>query len=295
MSDTSVVTVGVDGSAPSMAALDWAARFALTRDLPLEVLTAAGWPGEYQNYGGYRVAELKDAARIDGQKTLDRAVDRVRAALPDLPVSGRVSDETPVRALLEASAFSGLVVVGCRGLTPAAGVILGSVSTAVTAHAECPVVVVRADRLPGPDAPIVAGIDGSDRDAATLEAAFAEADRWAAPLTVAYAWSDVSLIGMFGAAAVPSWIEARREADEMVGRQVATWRTKYPRVRVTTIVRREQPARMLLELAGKAGLVVVGSHGRGGFAGMLIGSVARRLVHHADAPVLVVRTPGAGR
>ncbi|GAA3399300.1 universal stress protein [Cryptosporangium minutisporangium] len=295
MSDTSVVTVGIDGSAPAMAALDWAARYALARELPLQVLIAVGWPSERQIYAGYRVAELRDAARIDGQKTLERAVTRVGAALPALSVSGRVSDEPPVHALLDASAFSELVVVGCRGLNPAAEMILGSVSAAVSAHARSPVVVVRADRLPGPDAPVVVGIDGSERDAAALDAAFGEADRWAAPLVVAHAWSDVSLVGMFDAAAAPSWIEVRHHADELVKRQVTAWQTRYPRVRVTTVVEREQPARMLLDLAEKAGLVVVGSHGRGGFAGMLIGSVARRLVHHADAPVLVVRTPTAAR
>jgi nucleotide-binding universal stress UspA family protein len=52
---------------------------------------------------------------------------------------------------------------------------------------------------------------------------------------------------------------------------------------------------MLLQLAGTADLVVVGSHGRGGFSGMRLGSVARRLVHHAQAPVLVVRTKGVAQ
>ncbi|GAA0222824.1 universal stress protein [Cryptosporangium japonicum] len=289
MSDTTVVTVGVDGSAPSLAALDWAARYANARHVSLEVLVAVGWPGERPLYGGYRLAELKDAARVDGRTTLDRVLARVRAAVPTLPVEGRISDEPAVRALLDAATFSELVVVGCRGLDPAVGVVLGSVSTAVSAHADCPVVVVRADRRPGPDAPVVVGIAGSDHDSATLEAAFAEADRWGAPLIVAHAWSDVTLLGVFGAAVAPSWIEARDHADVLVTRQVSEWRTKYPGVQVRTVMEREQPARMLLSLSSDAGLVVVGSHGRGGFAGMVLGSVARRLVHHADAPVLVVR------
>ncbi|WP_035852336.1 universal stress protein [Cryptosporangium arvum] len=289
MSDTTVVTVGVDGSAPALAALDWAARYAFAREATLDVVVAVGWPGERQFYGGYRVAELKDAAHVDGEKTLGRAVARVRTARPGLAVDGRVSDETAVRALLDASALSDLVVVGCRGLNPAAGLVLGSVSTAVSAHAERSVAVVRADRVPGPEAPVVVGVAGSDWDEATLGAAFAEADRWAAPLVVAHAWSDVSRVGLFGSAAVPSWIEAREEADALVTGRLAGWRAKYPDVRVNTVVERERPAEMLLGLAPDAGLVVVGSHGRGGFAGMLLGAVARRLVHHADAAVLVVR------
>jgi len=290
MSDARTITVGVDGSAPALAALDWAARYAHARTAPLEVVVAVGWPAERPVYGGYRLAELKDAARIDGERTLGRAVDRVRAALPDLAVSGRVSDGPAVQTLLDASAFSDPVVVGCRGLDPAASVLLGSVSSAVVTHAESNVVVVRADRHPGPEAPVVVGVDGSERSETTLAAAFAEADRWNAPLIVAHAWSDVSLVGMFGSSVVPSWIEARRDAEALVAHQVDAWRAKYPSVRVGTVVEREAPARMLRERSATAGLVVVGSHGRGGFAGMRLGSVARQLAHHADAPVLVVRT-----
>ncbi|SHN75983.1 universal stress protein [Cryptosporangium aurantiacum] len=293
MSEARSVTVGVDGSAPAMAALDWAAQYAHARNMVLQVLTAVGWPGERPAYGGYQLAELKDAARIDGQHTVDAAVDRVRTVMPGLAVAGRVSDEPAVRALLDASVFSDLVVVGCRGLTPTASVVLGSVSTALSAHAASPVVVVRSDRQAGPTTPVVAGIDGSERDEATLEAAFAEADRAGAPLVVAHAWSDVTLVGVFGASVVPSWIEARHDAEELVHRQLAGWHGKYPDVRIGTVVEREQPAHMLLELAATAGLVVVGSHGRGGFAGMRLGSVARRLLHYADAPVLIVRGPHA--
>ncbi|MFI5960058.1 universal stress protein [Cryptosporangium sp. NPDC051539] len=289
MSEKRNITIGVDGSPDSIRALDWAARYARTHGAPLEVLTAVGWPGDTAVHGGYRIAELRDAARVDGQHTLDRMLERVTAAMPGLPVSGRLSNEPPAKALLHASSFSGLVIVGCRGLNPAASLVLGSVSTVVTAHAECPVVVVRSDRQPGPDAPVVAGLTGTERDAATLDAAFAEADLAGAPLTVAHAWTDATLVGVFGASVVPSWIEARAEADALVRRQLAGWREKYPAATVRTLVQRDGPAAMLQALAPEAGLVVVGSRGRGGFAGMLLGSVARRMVQHASAPVLVVR------
>ncbi len=281
--------MGVDGSAPARTALDWAVGYARVRSLPLAVVTGVGWPGEPSAFGARRVARLKDAARTDGEHLLARTVDDVRAEFPELPVTGQVSDETGVRALLAAAPSSDTVVVGSWGLDPAAGLLLGSVSAAVAAHSPVPVVVVHDDRRPGPDAPVVAGIDGSAPDDTTLGTAFAEAERWAAPLVVVHAWSDVSVVGMFGSAAVPSWIEARHEADELIEHQVGPWRAKYPGVRVGTVAEREQPARVLERLSATAGLTVVGAHGRGGFSGMRLGSVARRLVHHADGPLLVVR------
>ncbi|GAA0243210.1 universal stress protein [Cryptosporangium japonicum] len=289
MSDAPGITVGVDGSAPAAAALDWAAGYARVRALPLAVVTGVGWPGERSAFGARRIAQLKDAARADGEHLLARTCDDLRAEFPELPVTGHVSDETAVRALLAAAASSDTVVVGSWGLDAAASLLLGSVSAAVAAHAPVPVVVVHDDHRPGPDAPVVAGIDGSAQDDVTLGAAFTEAERWDAPLVVAHAWSDVSVVGMFGSAAVPSWIEARHEADELIDHQVGPWRAKYPGVPVGAVVEREQPARMLAELSATAGLTVVGAHGRGGFSGMRLGSVARRLVHHADGPLLVVR------
>lgn len=85
------------------------------------------------------------------------------------------------------------------------------------------------------------------------------------------------------------WDRLHQEATNGLEATLATWRTKYPTVQVGTLVIRDRPAGALLEQGATAQLLVVGSHGRGGFPGMRLGSGARRLVHHADCPVLVVR------
>lgn len=290
-----VITVGFDGSEPALAALDWAADHARRRGLPLRVVTAVEIPVRLPAYPPVPVPDVRAAAEQEGKRILDQAVARCQTTAPDLDLTATVEVQTPIRALLHAARASALLVVGCRGHKPLENFFLGSVSTAVSAHAHCPVAVVRGGRQAGPDAPVVAGIDGSERDDATLAAAFDEAASYHAPLVVGYAWNDISMLPTLGTAiaAWPTWDALRDEATVLVERQLADWRAKYPTVPVTTRVACERPAAFLLDLARSAGLLVVGSHGRGGFTGMLLGSVARRLVHHADCPVLVVRQPPA--
>ena len=293
MSSTTRVIVGVDGSEPATTALDWAIAYAQSNRSTLCLVTAVAVPARMMAYTSFPLPDLREAAIENAKHVLERAMARCVELAPDVDVVGDLVDETPIRALLRASAGSELLVVGCRGLTPMMGAMLGSVSTAVSAHAPCPVVVVRGSQLAGKDAPVVVGIDGSERDDATLAAAFEEAAGRNASLVVVHAWSDVPIMSILGAAMGewPTWVELRAEAIAMVERQLTGWRAKYPAVMVRVQVVHDQPAVRLLEFARTAGLVVVGSHGRGGFNGMHLGSVARRLVHHADCPVLVIRHP----
>jgi nucleotide-binding universal stress UspA family protein len=285
------VVVGVDGSDEAMAAAEWALEHARTYGLPLHVVTGVDWPVHTPSYALYPVTIPPQAIRDDAQGIVDRVTDRCHATAPDLEVSGEVVQEPPIPALLTASNSHELLVVGCRGLRPVVGALLGSVSTAVVAHAGCPVVVVRSLRQAGPVAPVVAGVDGSDRDEATLGYAFDEAHRRGADLVVVHAWSDVSLVTAMGLSIgeIAPWMELRAQAEALVASELTGWISKYPDVRVRTRVVQDLPVHTLLEVAHTAGLLVVGSHGRGGFLGMLLGSVARRLVQHADCPVLVVR------
>jgi nucleotide-binding universal stress UspA family protein len=266
---------------------------ASSRKLPLRVLTGVDWPAHAQPLTVYPVAAPPRSITDDARQAVTQVVDRCRAAAPDVEVTGTVVQEPPIPALLEAGDDAEMLVVGCRGLRPVAAAMLGSVSIAVVAHAPCPVVVVRAARRSGPDAPVVAGIDGSERDDATLQYAFDEASRTGAPLVAFHAWSDVPLVTAMGIAIgeVGTWVQLRSEAETLAARRLSEWTAKYPDVRVHTRVVQDRPAHSLLELSRTAGLLVVGSHGRGGFLGMMLGSVARRLVQHADCPVMVVRRP----
>jgi len=186
-----------------------------------------------------------------------------------------------------------MVVVGSRGLGGFTGLLLGSVGVALAAHAHCPVAVVRAATPDGPlptTGPVVVGIDGSDNSLAATEVAFGEAAGRKAPLAAVHTWSDLPLEPPFGP--VPSWPETTEV--EIYQRQVladrlAAWTTKHPDIAVRRVVTRDKPAASLLAQAKNAQLIVLGSHGRGGFTGMLLGSTSQALLHHAPCPVIVAR------
>jgi len=291
MTTTPVVAVGVDGSESALAALDWAVEYARSHAASLRLVTGLEIPTP--GFVPYPLPDLHEAAEKDARQLLDAALAHVHAAAPELDVAGSVAGQPPVPALLEASRRSALLVVGCRGLTPFADLLLGSVSAAVTAHAPGPVVVVRGGGAARTDAPVVVGVHGGEHEDATLEAAFEEADRRGASLLAVHAWSDVTLESAAGTVVGlwPTWDRLRAEAGHRLTAALEPWRARYPAVQVGTLVVCDRPAAALVERAATAQLLVVGSHGRGGFAGMRLGSVARRLVHHADCPVLVVRTP----
>jgi nucleotide-binding universal stress UspA family protein len=137
------VVVGVDGSSASTAALVWAARQATLTGAQVEAVTAWHDP---EVYGGYPVAAGTDWA-ANAHDVLDAAVDRALGATAGA-VTRRVVEGHPVKVLVDASAGADLLVVGSRGHGGFAGMLLGSVSERVTAHAPCPVLVVR-DGHPG--------------------------------------------------------------------------------------------------------------------------------------------------
>ena len=138
---TRTIVVGVDGSPDAARALDWAIDEATRRDLPLllvhgvEVGAAAASP-----YGtGMVLEQLEEAGRI----VLDAAV--AHAAERGIRADARMEIGSAAHALIEASRGAELMVVGNRGHGGFVGMLLGSVSNAVTHHAHCSVVVLRPD------------------------------------------------------------------------------------------------------------------------------------------------------
>ncbi|MFI5960363.1 universal stress protein [Cryptosporangium sp. NPDC051539] len=291
MSEKRVVTVGVDGSESALAAVDWAVEYVRDRGVCLRLLHGLEVPVPVPAYTPYPLPDPRGAIENEARRDLAAALDRVRLAAPDVDVTASVVALPPIRALLDGARHSERLVVGCRGLNPVATVLLGSVSAAVAAHAACPVVVVRGHQRSGGTAPVVVGVAGTDHEDATLAAAFEEAAVRHAPLVAVHAWSDVTLeaTARTMAGVWASFDTLRTEARNRLESTLSGWADKYPGVSIDSQIVRDGPAPALLTLSTMAQLIVVGSHGRGGFAGMRLGSVSRRLVHQADCPVLVVR------
>jgi len=139
--------------------------------------------------------------------------------------------------------------------------------------------------IPHPaQAPVVVGIDGSPASEHATAIAFDEASRRGVDLVAVHTWSDAGY-------ELPDegWSEIQPEEDCLLSERLAGYRERYPDVSIRRVLRPDRPAHALLEEAEHAQLLVVGSHGRGGFAGMLLGSVGSQVVQSARIPVIVAR------
>lgn len=200
-----------------------------------------------------------------------------------------------VPALVDLSKQADMVVVGCRGEAAVARALLGSVSSGLVHHAHCPVAVIH-DEDPltarSPDAPVVVGIDGSPTSELATEIAFDEASRRGVGLVVLHAWTDMGPLEFPSINWAPiEWRNIKDQEEEVLAERLCGWQERYPDVVVHKIVMSDRPAPRLLEQAQTAQLVVVGSHGRGGFPGMLLGSVSTAVVNVAQIPVIIARMP----
>jgi len=138
-SDSPRIVVGVDGSASSIAALNWAVHQAELAGARLEAVTAWQWPSKYQ---WTRTPPDYDPAG-DAQKGVDAIIDEARSAYPSVPVQSKVVEGSPARVLVEESQGAELLVVGSRGHGEFPGMLLGSVSQHCVTSAHCAVVVLR--------------------------------------------------------------------------------------------------------------------------------------------------------
>jgi nucleotide-binding universal stress UspA family protein len=282
-----VIVVGVDGSDESLLAVDWAATEAASIGCPLTLCHATPY-GPAVGLPEYSF----DAGRAGGEEIAQRAAERVRAAVPGVQVTEAVSPGPATPLLLEQSATARLVVVGCRGVGAFRGLLLGSISQQVAAHASCPVVVVRGapdqTALLPADAPVTVGVDWSGHEAA-LAFAFDFAGRHHRPVVAVHAFRLPPLGPPADASRGAPPVELAQAVTDLLEDAVAQWRDKYPDVPVRLLPLDADPAAGLIEQSAGSSLVVVGSRGHGGFSGLLLGSVSQHVLRHAGCPVAVVR------
>lgn len=283
------VLAAVDGSANSYQAAAWAAADAVLRHLPLHILTSGAVQTGIAPGMSLGAADL-DWLRVDAERVVAEAARVARAAVPDkdLVITTEVSFEPAAPLLIERSRTAQILVVGSRGLGAFQRGLLGSVSRAAAQHAHSPVAVIHGNAANDPVSaalPVLVGVDGTANSVPAVELAFDEASRRKVELVALHAFSDSSALDVpiFG------WDLGRQSAEADLAETLAGYAERYPDVPVRRIVVANRPVRSLVDEAASAQLLVVGSHGRGGFSSMLLGSTSNAVLHSVETPTIVVR------
>ena len=267
------------------------------RNVPLMVVHVA-----YPAIGGFSGWEMspaplpEDFGQFQEQQSrtvIDDAIATAHAAVEGndrLQISSEVLWSKLVPTLVDLTKEAQMIVVGCRGQRGAEpDGLLG-----FGQHGAGPSRALPGggdprrrgrDRAGFAQAPVLVGIDGSPASESATAIAFDEASWRGVDLVALHAWSDADWpeFPVMEASAI------KATAEDVLAQRLAGWQERYPDVTVRRVVVLHYPARHLLEQSKSAQLVVLGSHGRGGFAGMLLGSVSTTIVHAAHVPVIVAR------
>ena len=284
------IVAATDGSAVSDAAVAWAAQTAARRRAPLTIVNSSTLPMIDGSMVTFTQNDY-DGVRADGEAILQEAAQIAKSAVGDateIDLHTELIAEAITPVLLERSEDAQLLVLGSSGKGAIARTLIGSVSSAVTRHAQCSVAVIKdetVEAVTGRAGAVVVGVDGSENSAPAVAAAFAEASARGADLVAVHAWTEGSQF-RFPDLTFPS---VAIEEEAVLATALAGWRPEYPDVTVRKVLVRDRPTEHLLEESEKAQLVVVGTRGRGGFAGLLLGSTSQAVLNTVACPVLIAR------
>jgi nucleotide-binding universal stress UspA family protein len=257
------IVAGYDGSPASQDALDWAALESKAHGSVLTVCHVWG-------------RAVPDDATADlawkyGECVVADGVQHAQGRFGTGEVRPLLVSGSPASVLCELSQSADMVVLGSRGRGELSGLLLGSVSSQVAAHARGVVVVVRGHWRPVSgyvSPPVVVGADGSGASQPAVAFAFAEA-----------ALRDVPLLAVCALADTPSVLGGGHLLEADFEQALAKCEADYPAV----VVRRQ-----LVQGAPRGALLVVGARGRCGLRGMMLGSVSMAVLHHSPCPVAVI-------
>lgn len=293
------ILVGIDGSTQADRALSWALREAALRSARVTVLHA--FP--VREFAGPFGRDVPlDVERGNAREAVERALQRVAGdghpagvEVETTAVTGRGAAD----AILRHRGDADLIVVGSRGLGGFPGLLLGSVSHQVAAHADVPVAVIPQHGEAVRDATdgtrsIVVGVDGSAASLQALRWAIAEAAVRGVPLTAVHVYRPLRASAPFDAFdSIPEdqLVALEDRAGEAALRKLDALLADVGGTEGVTVERRVEtgtPATVLInDAADETNMLVVGSRGRGGFRGLLLGSVSQQCLHHAHGPVVV--------
>jgi nucleotide-binding universal stress UspA family protein len=259
---TKKVVVGIDGRPDCENAIRWGAAEAAARGAALHLVHAFVW-AEFRVPLG--PSDMAPGLRAQADRIVADAVELARKFEAGIPITGTYVDGFPSAVLLAESRTADLIVIGSRITGRLLGLVVSSAGLELSTHAHCPVVVVRPtdDSLAGSQ--VVIGYDGSRPADAALDFGLAYAHRHDLPARI---------------------VAVLDESDDDDRELLTALRPHAREAEVIEVT--GHPSELLLEWSADARLLVVGSRGRGGFAGLLLGSVSQTMLHQAPCPVAVI-------
>lgn len=279
------ILVGVDGSQASLTAVDWAGDAAADARRPVTVCLVLPKADEVPS-----LPESLEALRDHGERIVATARGRLQASHPQVNAHGVIRYGHPSAELRRAGADADMIVVGTHGAGWFEHLILGSVGAQLAAHASGPVVVAQPTIQSGRSGPVTIGVDGSEPARAALQFGFEIAAAQGRDVLAIHAFAIPSFSVPVGQSASTDPMPVARDQAVITLRDALTpWRQKYPLVPVHSESLEGPAARVLVAASRTSSIVVVGSRGRGGFTGLLLGSVGQHVLALSDCTVAIAR------
>ncbi|MCX5087811.1 universal stress protein [Streptomyces sp. NBC_00365] len=287
------LVVGVDDSEPSLRAVDWATDEAALRGVPLRLVYASLW----ERYEGAVQGLDRSPEQVMADNVVEAAAQRAHRRAPEAKVTTDILPDDAVSVLLNEAHTAAALVVGSRGRSGLAELLLGSVSLTVAGRAACPVIVLRGNQdnqaRAGTHRRVILGVGEGPHDTAATRFAFEEAEVRGAALDALRAWrcpayestDDPLLEGE------PARLHEQRAA-EILESALSEAAAEHPTVELRRRTAEGSVRRVLLDASDDADLMVVGVRRHHGLAGFQLGRVAHTLVHHSACPVAVVPQRG---